>query len=125
MKQYSKILFSEAIMGMKLKLCRNANNNNLYKKCVLLPLLMDFRCYGNLKFPLSYNRKSESRPLLLTHCRYVDKGFREMFLDTKRIIFAQSSEVVPNPEIKYISQQRASQTMNFETSLVKIGQEIK
>ena len=29
-----------------------------------------------------------------------------------------------NPNIKYVSQQRISQTMNFDTSLIKIGQEI-
>ena len=29
----------------------------------LLLLLMCFRCYDNLKFPLTYNGKSENRPL--------------------------------------------------------------
>ena len=34
-------------------------------KIVLLPLLMYYHCYGNLKFPLAYYEKSESRPYLL------------------------------------------------------------
>ena len=33
-KKYSKILSSEAIRGMKLKLCRNVHNISLYKKYV-------------------------------------------------------------------------------------------
>ena len=41
-----KIVFSEAIRGMKLKLFRNVHNISLYKN--LLPLLMCFRRYGNL-----------------------------------------------------------------------------
>ena len=37
------------------------------------------RCYhGNLKFPLTYNEKSESRSLLLSHCRYSDITFLQM-----------------------------------------------
>ena len=80
--KYSKIFSSEATMGMNLKLCRNVHNNSLYKNCVfLLPLLMCFHCYDNLKFPLTCNRKCESRPLLLSHCRYFDKSFTEMFLE--------------------------------------------
>ena len=47
------------------------------------------------KFPWTYNGKSENMPLLLSHCRYFDKSFTEMFLRvvfTKHIIFVQSSE---------------------------------
>ena len=33
-KKYSKIIFSEAIRGMKLKLCRNVHNISLYKSYV-------------------------------------------------------------------------------------------
>ena len=80
-KEQKKIISSEAIRGMKLKLCRNVHNINLCKNYVfLLPLLTCFRCYDNLKFPLTCNGKSESRPLLLSHCRYFDKSFTEMFL---------------------------------------------
>ena len=43
----------------------------------LLPLLMRLRCYGNLKFSLIYNGKSENWPLLLCHCRYFDKGLKK------------------------------------------------
>ena len=64
-KKYSKIISSEAIRGMKLKLCRNVHNISLYRKSFffLLTLLMWFLCYGNLKFPLTYNEKSERIPL--------------------------------------------------------------
>ena len=48
------------------------------KIAFLLPLLMYFRCYGNLKFPLTYNGKSENWLLLLSHCRYFDKPFTDM-----------------------------------------------
>ena len=81
-EKYSKIFSSEAIRGMNLTLCRNAHNISLYKKCVsLLPLLMCFRCYDNLKFLLTCNEKCESSPLLLSHCRYFDKSFTEMLLE--------------------------------------------
>ena len=42
---------------------------------------MCFRCYGNLKFPLTFNGKSENRRLLLSHSRYFDKSFTEMFFE--------------------------------------------
>ena len=70
---------SEAIRGLKLKLCRNAHNISLYKSCVFY-----CRCscvsIAMTKLPLTYNGKSESRPLLLSHCRCFDKSFTEMFL---------------------------------------------
>ena len=77
-EKYSKIISSEAIWRMKLKLCRNVHNISLYKKCVFYchcHCSLCFRCYGNLKFPLTYNEKSEStsRSLLLCHCRYFYK----------------------------------------------------
>ena len=59
---------------------------------------MCFRCHGNLSnldFPLTFNGKSKNRHLLLSHCRYFDKGFTEMFIEkssTKQIISVQSSE---------------------------------
>ena len=31
--------------------------------------------HSNLKFPLTYNEKSESSSLLLSHCRYFDRTF--------------------------------------------------
>ena len=52
---------------------------SLYKFMFLLPLLKYFGCYGNLKFPLTYNGKSEIWHLLLSHCIY-DKSFTELFL---------------------------------------------
>ena len=61
------------------------------KLCFLLPLLMCFRCYGNLKFLLTYNGKSESRPLFLYHCRYFDKSFR----DVPWVVLYQTYEFCP------------------------------
>ena len=49
-KKYSKIFFSEAIRGMKLKLCMNVHDISLYIKCILLLLPTCFHCYGNLNF---------------------------------------------------------------------------
>ena len=42
--------------------------------------LVNFGCFGNLKFPLTYMGKIEKH-LLLCHCRYFDKTFTEMFLE--------------------------------------------
>ena len=61
---------SEAIRGIKLKLCRTVHNISLYNCVILLPLLMYFCCYDNLKCPLAYNGKSENWHLLLFHCKY-------------------------------------------------------
>ena len=67
-KKYSKIISSETIRGMELKLCRNVHNISLYKDgAFLLPLLMCFCYYGNLNFLLTYNEKPESGSLLLSH----------------------------------------------------------
>ena len=91
-----KNISSEAVWGIKLKLCRIVSNNSLYKKIVfLLPLLKLFGCYGNLKFPLTYSGKNENWDLLLSHCRYFHKSFAEMFVEwssTKYIILDQTSQ---------------------------------
>ena len=61
----------------------------------LLMLLLCFHCYSNLKFPLTYNGKSENWPLLLSHCRYFDKSFTEIFHEfssAELIIFVQTAE---------------------------------
>ena len=95
-KKYSKVNSSEAVWGIKQKLCRMVSNISLYKRVVLLfPLLRHFGCYGNLKFSLTYNGKSENWHLLLSHCRYFDKSFAEMFAEwssTKHIILDQTSQ---------------------------------
>ena len=44
-----------------------------------IPLLY-FRYFGNFKFPLTYNGKSENWHLLLSHRRYFEKRFTEMSL---------------------------------------------
>ena len=79
-KKNWKIINSEAIREMKLKLRRNVHNITLIKFHFLLSLFMCFRCQGKLKFPLTCNVKNETWQWLLSHCRYFDKSFSEMFI---------------------------------------------
>ena len=71
------------IISIKLKLCRNVHNISLYKNndfiavAHVLPLLWQLSC----KFPLTYNGKSENWHLLISHCRYFDKSFSEIFVE--------------------------------------------
>ena len=60
----------------------------------LLPLLICFHFYGNWKFPLTYNEKSESRSLLLSHCRYFDRTF---FINVCWVASTKHKEVVQIP----------------------------
>ena len=46
---------SRSIRGMKFKLSEMFRTLASANIVFLLPLLMCFRCYGNLKFPLIYN----------------------------------------------------------------------
>ena len=83
-KYIQKSFFSEAIRGMKLKLCINVHDISLYINCIFfVSLLMCFRCYGNSNIPYtcSYNGKSGNWHLFLCYCRYFDKSFTEMFLE--------------------------------------------
>ena len=60
-KKTKKTLAPQKLFGgKKLKLCRIVSNNSLYKKVFLLTLVKHFCCYGNLKFRLTYNGKSEN-----------------------------------------------------------------
>ena len=58
----------------------NINYISLYKKCVFHYHCSCFFGYGNLKFPLAYNRKRESRFFFLSHGRHLDRSLTEMFL---------------------------------------------
>ena len=63
----------------------------------LLLLFVCFGFYDNLKFPLTYNGKNENWHLLLSHCRYFDKSFAEMFLEkssTKPINCVHTAEFI-------------------------------
>ena len=77
-KKYSKIFSSEAIRGMKLKLCRNVHNISLYKNYVFY-----CRCSCAFVAMATYNfrrlimGKRESRPLYLSHCRYFVRIFQK------------------------------------------------
>ena len=86
--KFSKTISSEAIRwgggrggGVKLKLCRTVNNISLYKRDISFLCWLCFRCYGNIKFPFSFNGKSENLPLLISQSRYFDKSFTELFLE--------------------------------------------
>ena len=89
-KKYSKIISTEAIRGMKLKLWRPVYNISLYKNIFLLPLLMYFRYNDNLKFPLTYNGNIENWHLLLFHCR--QKFFKNVYWIVLYIILVLTSQ---------------------------------
>ena len=62
--------------GTKLKLCRTLHLAST--KCMfLLPLLMYFRCYINLMFPLTYNGKSD----IAISLQIFWQTFSEMFIE--------------------------------------------
>ena len=82
-KKYKKVISSEAIRGIKLKFYRHVYSISLYKNGVLLPLLMRFCCYGNLKFPLTYKGETENWPLLLCYCRYFYKNLQKCSLSSR------------------------------------------
>ena len=87
----------EAVWGIKLKFAELFLTLTSTKRLFLLLLLKLFGCYGNLKFPVTYNRKNDNWDLLLSHCRYFDKIFTEMFVEwsaTKHIILVQTSQFV-------------------------------
>ena len=57
---------------MKLKLCKMFTTLACTKIVFLIAVANALCCCGNLKLPLTYNEKGESRLLLLSHCRYFD-----------------------------------------------------
>ena len=59
------------IREIKLKLCRNVQSINCYKRVAFIVIL--FLC--NFMFPQTYNGEIEKWHLLLFHCRYFDKTF--------------------------------------------------
>ena len=91
-KKYKKINSLEAVFGIKLKLCRIVSNSSLYKNFVFFIAIAQALW---LLFLLTYSGKSENWDLLLSHCRYFDKSFAEMFVEwssTKQIILDQTSQ---------------------------------
>ena len=72
-KEYLKIISSEAIRGIKLKLCRNVYSVGLYKNGVFLAIANALSLVGQLKVSIEYNGKCENWPLLLCNCIYFDK----------------------------------------------------
>ena len=54
-KKYSLVNTSEALWGIKLKLCRNVYNISSTKTIFLIAVAHYFCCYGSLKFLLTYN----------------------------------------------------------------------
>ena len=79
--KFSKIISTETIVGLKLKLCRNVHNISLFKSTFLVNVALVFPLLWQLSFHLTYNGKRENWPLLQSHFRYFDKSFTEMFLE--------------------------------------------
>ena len=75
MKKYSKIISSEAIRGMKLKLCGIVHNISLYKSVFVIAIAHVLSLLWQLKVSIDLYEKSESRSLLLSHCSYFDRTF--------------------------------------------------
>ena len=82
-KKIQKSFFSEAIRGMKLKLCINVHDISLYIKCILFIVVVHvLSLLWQLSFhTCSYNGKRGNWHLFLCYCRYYDKSFTEMFLE--------------------------------------------
>ena len=70
-KKYSKIISSEAIRGLKLKICRNAHNISFYRK-VLFYYLCSCGFVAMTSFPCLITRKVK-----VSHCRYFGRLFVE------------------------------------------------
>ena len=82
-KKYSKINSPEAIRWISWNFAEMFITLAATKTVFFfLPLLMCFPCYGNLKFPWTSNKKSESRSLLLSRCRYFDRTFYKCLLSS-------------------------------------------
>ena len=69
----------QKLRGMKLKLYINVHYISLYKSGISCDVALVLSLLWLLKFPLAYNGKRENWPLLLSHCKYFDKSFTEMF----------------------------------------------
>ena len=67
MKKCSKIISSEAIRGMKLKLCRNVHNISLYKICVFIAVAHVLSLLWQLRFSIDLQwGKSENLPIAVS-----------------------------------------------------------
>ena len=76
-KKYSKIFFSEVIMGDEAEACKNVCVIILYINYVFY---CSCACGFVAMATLSFHR-FESRPLFLSDFRYFDKSFTVMFLE--------------------------------------------
>ena len=112
-----KITTSDAIRGMKLKLCRNIHSISLYKHYVLLTLLMCFRCYGNLKFPLTCNGKNENWHSLLSRCIYFGKKFQKCSLSSS---LPNVSIELPHDKTNNVVVRPAKTQLSHPPSLIRV-----
>ena len=115
-KKKSNPISSETISGMKLELCRNVHNISLYKIMFLLLLLICFHCYGNLKFPFTYNGKNETCHSLLSLCRYFDKSFTEFLCSLSSPLLTLSILSKLLNLIGCLDNRKAKFAKNFEKS---------
>ena len=80
-RKHSKIFFSEAIWGMKLKLCINVYDISLYIKCVFIAVAHVFSLLWQLKSFHRFIMGKVKVGLYFYLTRYFDKSFTVMFLE--------------------------------------------
>ena len=88
-----KIFFSEAIRGMKLKLCIHVHDITLYINCIFIVVAHVLSLLWQLKVSYTYNGKSGNWHLFLCYCRYFGKSFTE---NVSGVVLYQPYEFCPN-----------------------------
>ena len=106
-KKYSKIFFSEAMRGMKLKLCINVHGISLYINYIFY--CRCFYCYGNLKFPYTctYDGKSGNWHLFLL----LQIFWQKFYWNVSGVVLYQPCEFRPNRWFSLVAM--ATERLNF------------
>ena len=84
--KHSKIFFSEAIWGMKLKLCITVYDISLYIKCVFIAVAHVFSLLWQLKSFHRFIMGKVKVGLYFYLTRYFDKSFTVMFLEHMNLV---------------------------------------
>ena len=93
-KTYSKVNFSEAVWGIKLKLCRIVSNNSLYKNIVFIAVAQALWLLRQLKVSIDLQwEKWKLRFIAISLQLFWQKFCRNVFewSSTKHIILDQTS----------------------------------
>ena len=85
-RKHSKIFSSEAIWGMKLKLCINVYDISLYIKCVFIAVAHVFSLLWQLKSFHRFIMGKVKVGLYFYLTRYFDKSFTVMFLEHMNLV---------------------------------------